>query len=89
MPIVGNDLVVFTLGHHVCAFSMMKKRWDVAELPQGETGTPILHQGTATLRWKNHIYIFSSETGKWKHIDLDAITAETNDEEKENAKTRK
>jgi len=89
IPIVGSDVVVYSLGRHVCAFSMLTKRWDVATLPEGSWGTPVVQAGSVTVTSKNHIYIFTSETGKWKHIDLDAVPTGGGDEERENAKPRK
>ena len=44
IPIVGNGVVVYSLGRHVFAFSMLAKRWDVATLPEGGSGTPIVDQ---------------------------------------------
>ena len=74
-PTVGQDMVVYILGCRAYAFSLHTKRWDVVELPEGASVAPIVSSGSATLRCKGHIYIFSSESGKWKHIDIDAITA--------------
>ncbi len=88
-PIVGSDIVVYSLGRRAYAFSLRAQRWDVAELPDGASVQPIVSPGSATLRWKNHIYIFSSESGKWKYIDIDAIVAGADDEEKETTKPRK
>jgi RNA polymerase sigma factor (sigma-70 family) len=89
IPIVGPGVVVYSLGRQVCAFSMLTKRWDVATLPEGGSGTPDVQAGSVIVRSKNHIYIFSSQTGKWKHIDLDAVLTGGGDEETENAKPRK
>jgi hypothetical protein len=88
-PIVGSDIVVYSLGRRAYAFSLRAKRWDVAELPDGASVQPIVSPGSATLRWKSHIYNFSSESGKWKHIDIDAIVAGADDEAKETTKPRK
>jgi len=89
MPLVGPDIIVYSLGRRACAFSLPARRWGVAELPEGASAAPIVSPGSATLRWKGHFYIFSSESGRWKHIDIDAITAGADDEDKENAKPQK
>ena len=59
--IVGHGIVVYRLGRHLYfAFSLQAKCWDVVELPEGCSATPIVGPGTdlgtstATLKWKGH-----------------------------------
>ncbi len=94
-PIVGEGVIVFTHGRQLCAFSMVAKRWDVVELPEGCSATASLGPGppgwtgTAILKWQSHIYIYNGQKGKWNHIDIDAITPDADGEGKENAKPGK
>ena len=93
---MGQNIVVYSRGRQLCAFSMIAKRWDVVELPEGCSASPNLQPGssgsgsdTAILKWQSHLYIYDGEKGKWNHIDIDAITPGADGEEKVNAKPRK
>ena len=80
---------MYSLGRHAYAYSIQARRWDVAELPVGCSALPILGPVSATINWEDHIYIFNKQSGKWKHIDIDAITGGADDPEKESARPQR
>ncbi|HEV3167649.1 MAG TPA: RNA polymerase sigma factor [Isosphaeraceae bacterium] len=78
-PVVGSQLVSYTVGHFIYAFSSQAKRWDVLELPKGTEPTPTINDAAVTFDHDGHLYVFSAGTGKWKDIDTRALL--NNDEE--------
>ncbi|MGC8643172.1 MAG: hypothetical protein ACP5XB_25205 [Isosphaeraceae bacterium] len=73
MPIVGNGVVVYGLGRYVYAFSSQAKRWDVLDLPQGASAMPSVGNQTARVEHDGQIHEFNAATGKWNHIDMNAL----------------
>ncbi len=58
MPIVGPGVVAYGLGRYIYAFSAEAQRWDVAELPKGVHGTPIVGQNSVTVEApRPHLYV--------------------------------
>ena len=73
VPIVAQGIVVYGLGRHVYAFGSEAKRWDILDLPEGASATPIVSPGSARVQIDGLIHEFSASNGKWKHIDPRAI----------------
>ena len=50
-PVVGNQIITYSLGRYVYAFSLAAKKWDILELPVGveskvAVGTVVRHRRT-------------------------------------------
>ncbi len=73
MPIVGPGVAVYALGRHIYAYSALAHRWDVADLPEGLIGVPIVGPDGASIEGRGHIFTFLPKIGKWEHIDVRAI----------------
>ena len=72
VPVLGSQIVTYSLGRYVYAFSSVAKRWDVLELPDGAKPQAIVGPLTASVEHGGHIYDFDGNTGKW--LDLDVRT---------------
>jgi hypothetical protein len=81
-PIVGQTIVVYTVGQDVYAYGAESQRWDLAEIPEGVPATPTVAADSATIESNGHIYMFSGKTGKWNHIDVRTILDATGAEKK-------
>jgi RNA polymerase sigma factor (sigma-70 family) len=72
VPVLGTQIVTYSLGRYVYAFSTQAKRWDVLELPEGAKPQAVVQTLTASVEHGGHIYDFDAKTGKW--LDLDVRT---------------
>jgi RNA polymerase sigma factor (sigma-70 family) len=72
-PILGEQIVVYSLGSFVYAFSTVANRWDVLELPSGGKPHVIVEPSTATVESGGHIYDFYAKKGKWIELDVRSI----------------
>jgi RNA polymerase sigma factor (sigma-70 family) len=71
-PLMGEQVIIYSLGRYIYAFSTIANRWDVLELPVGANAKVVVGAFTATVEHDGHIYDFSAEKGKW--LDLDVRT---------------
>ena len=65
MPVLGEQIVVYSLGRFVYAFSTVANQWDVLELPVGAEAKTMVEPSTATVESGGHIYDFYATKGKW------------------------
>ena len=72
VPVLGHQIVTYSLGRYVYAFSTVANRWDVLELPDGAKPQAVVGPLTASVEHGGHIYDFDGKTGKW--LDLDVRT---------------
>ncbi len=70
-PVLSNQVVAYSLGRYVYAFSTVANRWDVLELP-GAKPQAVVDPSTASVEHGGHIYDFDAKHGKW--LDLDVRT---------------
>ena len=72
-PVLGEQIVVYSLGRFVYAFSTVANRWDVLELPPGDKPKLNIEPATAIAESGGHIYDFYANKGKWIELDVRAI----------------
>lgn len=73
IPVVGQNMVVYTLGRRLYAFSSVSGRWDVIDLPEGAKPQPSVGAYAITCQHEAHLYVFSANTGEWLDLDSRAL----------------
>ncbi len=73
-PTVGFQLVAYTIGRRVYAFSAKALAWDILELREDAKPVAYVGNNRVTVESDGHLYIFSGKTGKW--TDFDANTGQ-------------
>jgi RNA polymerase sigma factor (sigma-70 family) len=72
-PIISEQIITYSLGRYIYAFSTLANRWDVLELPVGANAKVVVGESSATLENDGHIYDFSVQKGKWADLDVRTI----------------
>lgn len=88
-PLVGPHVAVYRLGRYLYAFSSLKGKWDVIELPEGVDGIPSVSAHSAKVEAGGHIYTFSVESAEWSDLDLNAVLKAPGDEDPKKASSPK
>jgi RNA polymerase sigma factor (sigma-70 family) len=75
VPTQIDGVTFYCLGSYVYAFSDAVRRWDVLELPKGQTARPVvdLQKKAIIVRNAEHLYMFNTARGKWDDINLSEI----------------
>ena len=81
-PTLGSHRVSYRLRRHVYAFSSVKQRWAILELPEG---VDTRNRGGFSYEGGGHVYTFDHIAGKWKDLDINAIFDAPDDKEPDDA----
>ena len=71
LPMINQDLAVYSTGRFVYAFSALAKRWDVLEPAEGPRSVQF-YSTHFQVMVGSRLHIFSAWTGRWSHLDTEA-----------------
>jgi hypothetical protein len=68
-PLLGGNLVAYSVGNRAYAFSAVADRWDVLELEKDAVATPVVSNRFIAVEHDGRLYVFSAKTGQWSEVD--------------------